>query len=166
MRTTITAGNFDEKLASIALHASNVADERSAEGREYKAAMLRFAATLSDKAKDRADLNAIAHLTGKYGVKSHVATQASVFSGRVFPKGSAANQGLKRARWYLSTTPENVDARVAAILAGNASADPLAALIAQSISVDKKIAALNARDLAKFKAQKAAKLAELRAKAR
>lgn len=150
--TTVNSRNFNAALAALAVHASNVADERSDAGRAHKAALVRHAATMSDKAKIAADLEVIAFLSGKYGVKSHVATQGSVFSGRVFEKDTAVNQGLKRARWILSTTPENVEERAAKFERTAHSIDKVAKAKKLRAQLKALLSTMTAGQLARYRA--------------
>lgn len=125
------ARQFTESLVSFALLQANNIDAK-ARGRDAKAEMLRFAATMSDKAKAEADRAVIAVLQTRFGVRAEPAQKQAKYSGLNFEHGSAAHQALARARRLLApTSMEEAETAIAALVTKTSanSADPVAALI-------------------------------------
>lgn len=125
------ARQFTESLVSFALLQANNIDAK-ARGRDAKAKMLRFAATMSDKAKAEADRAVIAVLQTRFGVRAEPAQRHAKYSGLNFEHGSAAHQALARARRLLApTSMEEAETAIAALVSkirAN-SADPVGALL-------------------------------------
>lgn len=124
------ARQFTESLVSFALLQANNIDAKK-RGRAAKAEMLRFAATMSDKAKADADRAVIAVLQTRFNVRAEPAQKQAKYSGLNFEHGSAAHQALARARRLLApTSMEEAEAAVAALVSKKAnSADPVAAML-------------------------------------
>lgn len=125
------ARQFTESLVSFALLQANNIDAK-ARGRDAKAEMLRFAATMSDKAKAEADRAVIAVLQTRFHVKAEPAQKQAKYSGLNFEHGSAAHQALARARRLLApTSMEEAETAIAALVTKTSanSADPVGALL-------------------------------------
>lgn len=124
------AKQFTASLVSLALFEANKADDKK-HGRDAKAALLRFAAHMSDEAKLEADLAVIAALQGRFNVKAKAAQKQARYSGLNFEHGSAAHQALARARRMLApTSMEEAEDAIAKMVAVKAnSADPVASLL-------------------------------------
>lgn len=124
------ARHFTASLVSLALFEANKADDK-VRGRDAKAEMLRYAATMSDGAKREADLAVIAALQTRFCVKAQAAKKQAKYSGLNFEHGSAAHQALARARRMLAPTSmqeaEDAIAKMVAVKAN--SADPVASLL-------------------------------------
>jgi hypothetical protein len=123
---TFTAG-----LVSFALYQANVIDNK-ARGRDAKAALLRHAATMTDKQKAEADSHVVGALAARFDVRATKQVKQIRYSGYGFEHGSAAAQALARARRMLApTSMEEAEAAIAALVSKVSanSADPVASLI-------------------------------------
>ena len=122
---------FNQSLIAFAVHSANVALSRT-EGRDAKAALLRHAATMSDKQKSEADSHVVGALAARFEVKATKQVKQIRYSGYGFEHGSAAAQALARARRMLApTSMEEAEAACAALVSKVSanSADPVASLI-------------------------------------
>ena len=124
------AKQFNASLVAFALLTANNIDAKK-NGRDMKAAMLRYAATMSDAAKAAADREVIAVLQTRFNVRAIPAQKQAKYSGLNFEHGSAAHQALARARRLLApTSMEEAETAIAALVTKHAnSADPVAALL-------------------------------------
>ena len=123
---------FTAHLQSFAVFAANVADNKL-RGRDAKAQMLRYAATMTEQQKIEADRHVIGALEARFGIKARPAQKQARYSGYGFEHGSAAHQALARARRILAPKDaEQAETMIAALAPHTAnSADPVASMLAR-----------------------------------
>jgi len=123
--------SFTTGLVAFALYQANVLDNK-ARGRDAKAALLRHAATMTEKQKAEADSHVVGALAARFDVRATKQVKQVRYSGYGFEHGSAAAQALARARRMLApTSMEEAEVAIAAMVTKVSanSADPVASLM-------------------------------------